>query len=40
MMLPGIFWNTPPDDHFLIESARLARFDGKQWVPFGKIIGR
>ena len=40
MMLPGILWNTGPDDYFLIESAQLARFDGKQWVPFGKVIGR
>jgi len=30
MMLPGILWNTGPDDYFLIESAQLARFDGKQ----------
>jgi ABC-type branched-subunit amino acid transport system substrate-binding protein len=40
MMLPGIRWNTSQDDFFLIESAQLARFDGKEWVSFGKIIGR
>ena len=40
MMLPGIKWNTSPDDYFLIESAQLARFDGKEWVSFGKIIGK
>src|SRR5258707_9216311 len=40
MMLPGIKWNTSGDDYFLIESAQLARFDGKEWVRFGKIIGR
>jgi len=40
MMLPGIKWNTSPDDYFLIESAQLARFDGKEWARFGKIIGR
>jgi branched-chain amino acid transport system substrate-binding protein len=40
MMLPGIKWNTSPDDFFLIESAQLGRFDGKEWVLFGKIIGR
>ena len=40
MMLPGIKWNTGPDDFFLIESAQLARFDGKEWARFGKIIGR
>ena len=40
MMLPGIKWNTSPNDYFLIESAQLARFDGKEWVRFGKIIGK
>jgi len=40
MMLPGIKWNTSPDDYFLIESAQLARFDGKEWARFGKIIGK
>ncbi len=40
MMLPGIKWNTSQDDFFLIESAQLARFDGKEWVSFGKIIGK
>ncbi|CAN0339549.1 unnamed protein product, partial [Phaeothamnion confervicola] len=40
MMLPGIKWNTSPDDFFLIQSAQLARFDGKEWARFGKIIGR
>ncbi len=40
MMLPGIKWNTSPGDFFLIESAQLVRFDGKQWVGFGKIIGK
>jgi branched-chain amino acid transport system substrate-binding protein len=40
MMLPGIKWNTSATDFFLIESAQLARFDGKEWVRFGNIIGR
>lgn len=40
MMLPGIKWNTSPEDFFLIESAQLVRFDGKQWVGFGKVIGK
>jgi branched-chain amino acid transport system substrate-binding protein len=39
MMLPGIKWNTSPDDFFLIESAQLARFDGKEWKLFGKVVG-
>ncbi len=40
MMLPGIKWNTSPDDFFLIQSAQLGRFDGKEWKLFGKIIGK
>jgi branched-chain amino acid transport system substrate-binding protein len=40
MMLPGIRWNTSPTDYFLIESAQLARFDGKEWKLFGKVIGK
>jgi branched-chain amino acid transport system substrate-binding protein len=40
MMLPGIKWNTGADDFFLIESAQLGRFDGKEWKMFGKIIGK
>jgi ABC-type branched-subunit amino acid transport system substrate-binding protein len=40
MMLPGIKWNTSPEDYFLIESGQLARFDGKEWKLFGPIIGK
>ncbi|HUF19354.1 MAG TPA: branched-chain amino acid ABC transporter substrate-binding protein, partial [Burkholderiales bacterium] len=40
MMLPGITWNTGPDDYFLIESGQLARFDGNEWDLFGDVIGR
>ncbi len=40
MMLPGVKWNTSPTDFFLIESAQLARFDGKEWALFGKVLGR
>ncbi|MEO8038348.1 MAG: ABC transporter substrate-binding protein [Betaproteobacteria bacterium] len=39
MMLPGVKWNTSATDFFLIESAQLARFDGKEWALFGKVIG-
>ncbi len=39
MMLPGIKWNTSTEDFFLIESAQLARFDGKEWALFGDVIG-
>ena len=40
MMLPGIKWNTSASDFFLIESAQLQRFDGKEWVRFGKVLGK
>jgi len=40
MMLPGIKWNTSPDDFFLIQGGQLARFDGREWKLFGKILGR
>ncbi|MEX0960340.1 MAG: ABC transporter substrate-binding protein [Burkholderiales bacterium] len=40
MMLPGIVWDTGPDDFFLIESAQLARFDGQEWEMFGEVIDR
>ena len=39
MMLPGIKWSTSEDDFFLIESAQLMRFDGRQWELFGEVIG-
>ena len=39
MILPGIKWNTSADDFYLVESAQLMRFDGKQWVRFGDVIG-
>lgn len=39
LMLPGIKWNTSPTDYYLIESAQLMRFDGKQWEGFGEVIG-
>lgn len=40
LMLPGIKWNTSSNDYYLIESAQLMRFDGKQWEFFGEVIGK
>jgi len=40
LLLPGVKLNTSADDYFLIQQAQLARFDGKEWKLFGKIIGR
>jgi ABC-type branched-subunit amino acid transport system substrate-binding protein len=40
MLLPGINIKTGPDDFYPIEREQLARWDGKTWVLFGKVIGR
>ncbi|PKO45629.1 MAG: branched-chain amino acid ABC transporter substrate-binding protein [Betaproteobacteria bacterium HGW-Betaproteobacteria-3] len=40
MLLPGITLNTGPNDFSPVEQAQLARFDGKQWVLFGDVIGK
>ncbi len=37
--LPGIKYNTGPNDYFLVKQLQLARFDGKRWVLFGEILG-
>jgi branched-chain amino acid transport system substrate-binding protein len=38
--LPGIKINTSATDFAPIESMGLIRFDGKQWVRFGEIMGK
>jgi branched-chain amino acid transport system substrate-binding protein len=40
VLLPGVKLNTSAEDYFLIKQAQLARFDGKEWKLFGKILGR
>ncbi len=40
MLLPGVNIKTAPDDFFPIEREQLARWDGKTWQLFGKVIGR
>ncbi|MGE0497513.1 MAG: ABC transporter substrate-binding protein [Ramlibacter sp.] len=40
MLLPGITMNTGPNDFSPVEQAQLAKFDGKQWVLFGDVIGK
>jgi len=40
MLLPGIKINTSPTDFYPIEQVQLMRFDGKQWVRFGEVLGR
>jgi len=40
MLLPGVNVKTGSDDFFPIERQQLQRWDGKNWVRFGKIYGR
>jgi ABC-type branched-subunit amino acid transport system substrate-binding protein len=39
MLLPGIKLNTSPTDYLPIKQMQAMRFDGKQWVRFGEVIG-
>ena len=38
LALPGIRINTSPTDYYPFESLQLQKFDGKQWVLYGKVI--
>ena len=38
MLLPGIKVNTSPTDYYPVEQYQLMRFDGKNWVLFGKVM--
>jgi len=39
LLLPGIALNTGPNDHAPVEQAQLSKFNGKQWVLFGEVLG-
>ena len=39
MLLPGITLNTSASDYLPIKQAQMMRFDGKEWVRFGPILG-
>ena len=39
LLLPGIALNTSPTDHGPVKQAQLQKFDGKQWVLFGSVLG-
>ena len=39
LLLPGIRINTSPTDYRVIRQVQLQRFDGKQWMRFGEVIG-
>ncbi len=38
MLRDGITVTTAPDDFYPIEKLVMARFDGKNWIPFGDVI--
>ena len=40
MLLPGIKLNTSPTDYYPIKQVQLMKFDGRQWVRFGEVLGR
>ena len=39
MLLPGVRVTTSPTDYQPIEQFQMNRFDGKDWIPFGDLIG-
>jgi len=39
LLLPGIKINTSPTDYRPIRKVQLQRFDGKEWVRFGDLLG-
>jgi branched-chain amino acid transport system substrate-binding protein len=40
LLLPGITMTMGAADHAPVEQAQLSRFNGKQWVLFGEVIGK
>jgi len=40
MLLPGIKVSTGPADYHPVEQMQPQRFDGRQWVRFGELLGR
>ena len=40
MLLPGVRINTSATDYDPIKQLQLMRFDGKEWVRFGEVVGR
>ncbi|HEY5931032.1 MAG TPA: ABC transporter substrate-binding protein, partial [Burkholderiales bacterium] len=39
MLLPGVRINTSATDYDPVEQLQLMRFDGKEWVRFGEVVG-
>ena len=40
MLYPGITANTSPTDYFPLEQFQMFQFDGKNWLPFGPVVGK
>jgi branched-chain amino acid transport system substrate-binding protein len=40
MLLPGVSINTSPTDYDPVKQLQLMRFDGREWVRFGEVVGR
>jgi branched-chain amino acid transport system substrate-binding protein len=40
MLLPGISFNTSATDYDPVKQMQLIRFNGRQWVLFGPVVGR
>jgi len=40
MLYPGITANTSPTDYFPLEQFQMFLFDGKNWLPFGPVVGK
>ena len=38
-LLPGVVVDTGADDFAPIESVQLQRFNGREWVRFGEVMG-
>ena len=39
-LLPGVMISTSSDDFAPIEAGQLQRFDGKEWIRFGDVVGK
>jgi branched-chain amino acid transport system substrate-binding protein len=39
-LLPGVAIGTSSDDFAPIEAGQLQRFDGKEWIRFGEVVGK
>ena len=39
-LLPGVMISTSSDDFAPIEAGQLQRFDGKEWIRFGNLVGK